>query len=106
MMHFSSDTWGMLLTLTQFPAYALMVLKGTRWRIGVALLLIVLHGAAASFALHDYCESCRTSLLRNDHINVGMALLKECGTSNSCGTINIPLLKGVGSTPQITIEEQ
>ena len=80
MMHFSSDTWGLLLTLIQFPAYVLLVMlvKGVRWRLGAALLLIVLHVAAASFALHDYCQTRRSCLLRGDHINVGMALLKEC----------------------------
>jgi hypothetical protein len=75
MMHFSSDTWGMLLTFIQIPVYVLMVMlaKGVRWKLGVALLLIVLHVAAASFALHDYCQSRRNCLLRTDDINVRMS---------------------------------
>jgi hypothetical protein len=72
MMHFSSDAWGMPLTLIQFPVYVLMVtlVRGVRWRLGVALLLILLHVAAASFALHDYCQLRRSCLLRSDHLNV------------------------------------
>jgi hypothetical protein len=73
--HFSSETWGMLLILIQFPVYVLIVtlVKGVRWRLGVVLLLIVLHVAAASFALHDHCQSRPTCLLRGDHINVGLS---------------------------------
>ena len=75
MMHFSSDTWGLLLSLIQFPVYVLMVMlvKGVRWRLGVALLLLVLHGAAASFGLHDYCQSRRSCRLRGEHINVRLS---------------------------------
>jgi hypothetical protein len=65
MMHYS-DTWGFPLTLVQFPVYMLVVglVRGWRWRLGVAALILVLHIAAASFALHDYCQSRRNCFRR------------------------------------------
>src|SRR5262245_44465734 len=65
MMHFSSDTWGWALMLIQFPVYVLVVMlvKRGRWRFRVVLFLILLHIAAASFALTDYCQR-RTCFLR------------------------------------------
>lgn len=61
MMHFSSDTVGLPLALLQFPLYVfiVMLVKGTRWKLGVLGFLIALHIAAASFALRDYCQSRR-----------------------------------------------
>jgi len=37
-----------------------------RWKIGVLLLLTVLHVTAASLALGDYCQSRRTCFLGRD----------------------------------------
>ena len=60
MMHFSSYA-GLLLDLLQFPLYVFIVIlfKGTRWKLGILGVLVALHIAAASFALHDYCQSRR-----------------------------------------------
>ena len=71
MMHFSSDTFGLPLALLQFPLYVLLVMliNGMRWKLGVLLLLTALHVAAASFALHDYCQSRRTCMLGRDPTN-------------------------------------
>lgn len=71
MMHFSSDNWGLPLTLIQFPVYALVVLlvNGVRWRLGVAVLILVLHIAAASFALHDYCQSRRNCFVQRETVD-------------------------------------
>jgi hypothetical protein len=71
MMHFSSDSFGFPLALLQFPVYTvvLIVAKGARWRVGILLLVIALHVAAASFFLADYCQSARTCSLRHDPIN-------------------------------------
>lgn len=66
-MHFNDDV-GLPLALLQFPAYAIVltITKGKRWKLCVLLLLIALHVAAASFALHDYCSSRRRCSLRGD----------------------------------------
>ena len=66
MMHFSSDSWGLLLTFLQFPAYVLLVMliKGWRYRLAAAILFIALHGVAASFALHDYCQQRATCIVQ------------------------------------------
>lgn len=66
--HFSSESFGLPLALLQFPLYTvvLTLVKGTRWKVGVLLLLIALHVAAASFSLRDYCQSRRTCSLQRD----------------------------------------
>ena len=66
MMHFSSDGLGLPLALLQFPAYVvvLSLVRGTRRKLGVLLLLIVPHVSFASFALRDYCQTRRTCFLR------------------------------------------
>ena len=62
MMHFSSDAFGLPLALLQFPFYVvvLLLVKGVRWKIGVLLLLVALHIAAASLGLREYCSTRRT----------------------------------------------
>ena len=64
-MHFSVDSLGLPLILLQFPLYVLVVtlVKGMRWKIGVLLFLIAMHVLAASFSLHDYCQSRRNCFL-------------------------------------------
>jgi hypothetical protein len=73
MMHFSSDTFGLPLALLQFPVYVLAVtlVKGARWKLGVVLLVVLLHVAAVSFALTDFCRSRPTCLLWRDPTNRG-----------------------------------
>lgn len=68
MMRFSSDTFGLSLALAQFPVYVLAVVlvKGTRWNLGVLLLIAILHVAAASLALTDFCQSRPTCFLWRD----------------------------------------
>ena len=65
MMHFSLDTFGLPLALLQFPVYVviLTLVNGTRWKLGVLLLFIVMHVSFATFALRDYCQSRRTCSL-------------------------------------------
>ena len=71
MMHFSSDTFGLPVALLQFPVYVLVVLlvKGARWKLCVLLLVVILHVAAVSFALTDFCRSRPTCLLWRDPTN-------------------------------------
>ena len=63
---YGSESWDLVLTVVQFPAYVLilMLINGWRLRLGVALLLIALHIAAASLALHDHCQRRSTCRLR------------------------------------------
>ena len=71
MMHFSSDTFGFPLALLQFPVYVLVVLlvKGARWKLCVLLLVVILHVAAVTFALTDFCRSRPTCLLWRNPTN-------------------------------------
>ena len=52
---------GLLVTLVQFPLYAVIVtlVNGARRRVIVLLLVIVFHVLAASLAVYDYCQSRR-----------------------------------------------
>jgi hypothetical protein len=76
MTHFSSDTFGFPLALLQFPVYVLVVslVKGTRWKVCALLLVVILHVAAVSFALTDFCRSRPTCLLWRDQTNRRMAI--------------------------------
>ena len=58
-MRTSGESVGLLVTLVQFPLYALIVtlVNGARRRVIVLLLVIAFHVLAGSLTLYDYCQS-------------------------------------------------
>jgi hypothetical protein len=65
MIRMSWDSLGLLMMLVQFPIYSVIitVVNGARRKVMVLLLIVALHALAASFALHDYCQSRRRCAL-------------------------------------------